>query len=81
MDENSVREKIRRYIILEELRNPSYPLSDSEPLYSDGLMDSFSLATFGNFVQDTFDVYIPDPDLTVIKMDTIDLMVARVMRG
>lgn len=81
MDENSVREKIRRYIILEELRNPSYPLSDGEPLYSDGLMDSFSLATFGNFVQDAFDVYIPDPDLTVIKMDTIDLMVARVMRG
>jgi hypothetical protein len=26
-------------------------------------------------------VYIPDSDLTVAKMDTLDQMVARVMRG
>ena len=43
-------------------------------------MDSFALAEFGVFVEDTFDVYIPDADLTVAKMDTLDQMTARVLR-
>ena len=33
------------------------------------------------FVEKEFDVYIPDPDLTVSKMDTLDQIVARVLRG
>ena len=43
-------------------------------------MDSFSLAEFGVFVEQEFNVYIPDADLTVEKMDTLDQMVARVLR-
>jgi len=80
MDENSVREKIRRYITAEEMHDPTYPLTDSEGIITGGLMDSFALAKFGVFVEDAFDVYIPDPELTVDKMDTLDQMVARVMR-
>jgi acyl carrier protein len=43
-------------------------------------MDSFSLAEFAVYVEGEYGVYIPDPDLTVSKMDTLDQMVARVMR-
>ena len=43
-------------------------------------MDSFSLAEFAVYVESEFDVYIPDADLTVAKMNTLDQMVARVMR-
>ncbi|MCP5191384.1 MAG: hypothetical protein H6988_13490 [Pseudomonadales bacterium] len=43
-------------------------------------MDSFALAEFGVYVEQTFNVYIPDADLTVAKMDTLNQMVARVMR-
>jgi acyl carrier protein len=43
-------------------------------------MDSFALAELGVYVEDEFGVYIPDPDLTVEKMNTLDQMVARVMR-
>jgi acyl carrier protein len=43
-------------------------------------MDSFALAEFGVFVEDQFGVYIPDSDLTVVNLDTLDMMVARVMR-
>jgi acyl carrier protein len=32
------------------------------------------------YVEQEFDVFIPDSDLTVEKMDTLDQMVARVMR-
>ena len=43
-------------------------------------MDSFSLAEFAVYVEKEFGVYIPDSDLTVAKMNTLDQMVARVMR-
>ncbi len=81
MDEATVRTAIRTYITRELIRDESYELRDDEPIVSGGLMDSFSLAELGVFVEDEFDVYIPDPDLTVAKMDTLNQMVARVMAG
>jgi acyl carrier protein len=80
VNETTVRETLRDFIKTELIRDPSYPLQDNEPIISSGLMDSFALAEFGVFVEQAFDVYIPDPDLTVEKMDSLDLMVARVMR-
>jgi acyl carrier protein len=80
LNETAVREKLRTYIATELIRDPSYPLQDDEAIISSGLIDSFALAELGVYVEDAFDVYIPDPDLTVAKMDTLNLMVARVLR-
>ena len=81
LDETVVRETIRTYITHELIREPDYDLTDDEGIITGGLMDSFALADFAVFVEQEFDVYIPDPDLTVDKMDTLDQMVARVLRG
>ena len=43
-----------------------------------GLIDSFSLAQVGVFVEIEFQIYIPDPELTVDNMNTIDAMAARI---
>jgi acyl carrier protein len=80
LDEKNVREKIRDFIVRELIRDEEYELSNTEGIISEGLMDSFSLAEFGVYVEQEFGVYIPDSDLTVEKMDTLDLIVARVMR-
>ncbi len=80
VDEKIVRDKIRTFILRDLIRDEEYELANSEGIISEGLMDSFSLAEFGVFVEQEFDIYIPDSDLTVEKMDTLDLMVARVMR-
>lgn len=80
MNEHNIREKIRAYIVRELIRDTGYNLRDDEGIISAGLMDSFALAELGVFIEDEFAVYIPDPDLTVAKMDTLDLIVARVMR-
>jgi len=37
----------------------------TSPLLTSGLIDSFSVAQIGVFVEVTFGVYIPDTDLTV----------------
>ncbi|MCB0036767.1 MAG: acyl carrier protein [Anaerolineales bacterium] len=81
MDEQTIRTKIKTFITRELIRDEAYDLQNDEKIITDGLMDSFALAELGVYVEDEFDVYIPDSDLTVAKMDTLDLMVARVMRG
>jgi len=80
MDEKNVREKLRAYIKRELIRDESYDLTDSEGIITGNLIDSFSLAELAVYVEGEFGVYIPDPDLTVAKMNTLDQMVARVMR-
>ncbi len=81
MDETIVREKLRAFITRELIRDPSYPLTDGEGIITGGMMDSFALAELGVYVEEAFDVFIPDPELTVSRMDTLDQMVARVLRG
>jgi acyl carrier protein len=81
MNDADIRSKLRAFITRDLIRDAAYPLTDGEGIVSNGLMDSFALAELGVFVEKEFDVYIPDPDLTVSKMDTLDQMVARVLRG
>ena len=80
MDEQTVREKLRAFITRDLIRDPDYSLTDTEGIITGGLMDSFALAEFAVYVERELGVYIPDADLTVAKMDTLDQMVARVMR-
>ena len=81
MDRNEVLQKVRAYTLKELLKNPDYPLKDDEPLFSSGLIDSFAMAQVGVFIETEFNLYIPDPDLTVEAMDTVDLIVSRILTG
>lgn len=81
MNEETARTLLRNFILQELIRDTTYSLADDEGIVSNGLMDSFALAELGVFIEETFNIYIPDSDLTVAKMDTLNLMVARVMRG
>ena len=78
MDSQAIRKTLRDFICTELLRKPDYALDDNEPLITGGLIDSFSLAHIGVFIEDEFGVYIPDPDLTVANMDTLNQMVNRI---
>lgn len=80
MDEKTIREKVKAYITADLIRDPDYPLGDEEGIITGGMMDSFALAELAVFVENAFDVYIPDPDLTVEKMDTLNQIVARIVR-
>lgn len=81
MDDATAREKLRAYITRELMRDDGYPLADDEGIITGGLIDSFALAELGVFVEQAFGVYIADPDLTVAKMNTLDQIVARVLKG
>lgn len=81
MNEPTIRETLRTFIVRELIRDANYPLTNGEGIISGGLMDSMGLATLGVFIEDQFDVYVPDPELTVAQMDTLDQIVKRVLEG
>jgi acyl carrier protein len=78
MDQNEIKAKLRQFICKEILNNAEYPLKDDEALITSGLMDSFSLAQVGVFAELEFNVYIPDPELTVDRMNTLNDMAFRI---
>lgn len=80
-DPDAVRAQLRAFITRDLIRNPDYPLGDAEKIITGGLMDSFGLAEWGVFVEEAFGVYVPDPELTVERLDTLEQMVARVLQG
>ena len=79
MNPTQVKHELRAFVQSELLGRPDYPLADDEPLITGGLIDSFSLALVGVFIETKFGVYVPDTDLTVAKMDTLDQMAARIL--
>lgn len=78
MKATDIKERLSNFICSELLGRPDYPLADDEPLITGGLIDSFSLAQIGVFIEDAFGVYIPDTDLTVDNMDTVRQMLVRI---
>jgi acyl carrier protein len=80
MDETTVRKALRGYIARDLMRDPDYPLTDDEGIITGGLIDSFALAELAVYIERQFGVHIPDPELTVARMDTLDQIVARVLR-
>jgi acyl carrier protein len=81
MNPDYVRSTLRNYITTVLIRDTGYKLRDDEGIITSGLMDSFALAELAVFIDSELGVYIPDPDLTVARMDTLDQIVARVLRG
>jgi acyl carrier protein len=54
------------------IRNPKYKLTDTEALITGGLIDSFSLTEVGLFLEQQFKIRVPDSDLTVDMMDSVE---------
>ena len=81
MDAQEVRDGLRDFVRRELLHKPDYPLAGDEGLITGGLIDSFALAQIGVFVEDAFGIYLPDTDLTVANMDTIERMVQRILKA
>lgn len=75
-----MHDQLRQFITGQIMRSPNYPLTNDEPLMTGGLIDSLALVQIGLFIEDTFGVVIPDVELTVEKMDTLDKMVANIQR-
>jgi len=70
--------QLKTFICTELVRNADLDLADDEPIISGGIIDSFSLAHVAVFIENSFGVTIPDTELTVENMDTLEQMAQRV---
>lgn len=76
---DNAKEKLRTYITNELMRDPSYQLADDEELITGGLIDSFALAELAVYLENEFNVFIPDSDLTVKNMNTLNQVHSRLV--
>jgi acyl carrier protein len=81
MERNDILLKVRAFTLKELLKNPEYALKNDEPLFSSGLIDSFAMAQVGVYIETEFNLYIPDPDLTVENMDTVEQITDKILAG
>lgn len=65
MEEKTIRETLHNYIARELIQDSDYLFQDNEAIITGGLIDSFALAKLAVFIEQAFDVYIPNPELTV----------------
>lgn len=80
MNDSLIREKLRRFITADLMREDDYPLQDAEPIFTGGLIGSVEMIQVQIFIEDEFNVRVPDPEMSVARMNTLDLIVARVLR-
>ena len=80
LDPESTRRALSRFIREELLQRPDFPLKPDSHLITGGYLDSFSLARLGVFIEEAFGVFIPDSELTVDRMDTLDQMLDQIAR-
>lgn len=80
MDTDDLRLLLRDYVLTALIKDSGFVLADDEALISTGYIDSFSLAELGVFIQKSLGIYIPDRELTVGNMDTINLMIMTIKR-
>lgn len=81
MTETEIKEKLKTYICSEIIKDKDYPLKDDEELLTGGLVDSFSLVHIAVFIEQEIGVKIPDTELTIETMDTINDMTKRIFTG
>ncbi|KAA3629077.1 MAG: acyl carrier protein [Proteobacteria bacterium] len=71
-DQETIKSVLREYLASEVLEDPDREIGDDQSLVDDGLVDSFAMVDLAGHVESRFGVVIPDEELTIENIDTID---------
>ncbi len=78
---DQVMEVIRNYIIKEYLEEgDDREVTETTPLISGGIVDSFSMVSLLRFLEKKYSIHIPDSDATPEAFDTVQRIAALVRR-
>lgn len=73
-------EKIRTYLTRTLIRDDDLDLELDEPIFSSGLLDSFSVIQLMRFLEETFEIRIQVSDVTIADFDTVTKIEALVAK-
>ncbi len=69
---DDIRKIIRDYVIKEYLEEgDDREITDSTPLISGGIVDSFSMVSLKRFLERKYQIQIPDADASTKAFDTV----------
>ncbi len=76
---DQVMEVIRNYVIKEYLEEgDDREITETTPLISGGIVDSFSMVSLLRFLEKKYSIHIPDADATPEAFDTLQSIAALV---
>lgn len=71
MTHADIKQTIRDFIA-SELLGPELMVDDDETLLNDGVVDSLGMVRLVNFIEESFAIDIPPPDLTIQNFRSIE---------
>jgi acyl carrier protein len=77
---SELKSVILDYVIQEYLEDDSDPLEFDSPLISGGIVDSFSMVSLKRFLENKYDIQIPDDDATPEAFDSVNKIADLVKR-
>ena len=75
-----LKDIVLNYVTKEYLEDDSEPLTYDTPLISGGIVDSFSMVSLKRFLENKYQIAIPDEDASPEAFDSVTKIVALVAR-
>lgn len=69
---SDMKDIILQYVINEYLEDDSETLTYDSPLISGGIVDSFSMVSLKRFLENKYNISIPDADATPEAFDSVN---------
>ena len=73
-----LKDVVRDYVTREYLEDDSEPLTYDTPLISGGIVDSFSMVSLKRFLENKYQIQIPDDQATPEAFDSVNKIVTLV---
>jgi acyl carrier protein len=77
---DELKDIILAYVTKEYLEDDSEPINYETPLISGGIVDSFSMVSLKRFLENKYNISIPDDKATPEAFDSVD-KIAVLVRG
>jgi acyl carrier protein len=75
---DTLKDAIRAFIVREYVEDDDRKITDSTPLISGGIVDSFSMVSLKRFLERSNGITIPDAVATIEAFDSVDRIAALV---
>jgi acyl carrier protein len=76
--ENNMKDIVLQYVINEYLEDDSEVLTYDSPLISGGIVDSFSMVSLKRFLENKYNISIPDDEATPEAFDSVNKIIVLV---
>ena len=70
--DNNMKDAVLQYVINEYLEDDSETLTYDSPLISGGIVDSFSMVSLKRFLENKYNISIPDAAATPEAFDSVN---------